>query len=228
MMVVAGFFTLCAVLSLFLLKQVSGLELQSPCGSDICLWGYHLSSFGLGISVFLKMESEHSQNGAGGAFCVSAELLRLTGEQVAALGRGQEEQMLQQDVTLTIQRRWPASSQASPSSNSSSHTRSASVRRLCVHSLHLQADVFSLALFPRCIPCIGAQEPASKGLRKSFPKASSPTGASRTRRPGLPPQLHAMLSGAISPPQGPPLPRFPFHCRPNLHFLTMHFSWVPC
>lgn len=27
MMVVAGFFTLCAVLSLFLLKQVSGLEL---------------------------------------------------------------------------------------------------------------------------------------------------------------------------------------------------------
>lgn len=86
MMVVAGFFTLCAVLSLFLLKQVSGLELQNPWGWDICSWGGHLSSFGLGISVFLK--SEHSQNGAGGAFCVSAELLGLRGEQAATLGRG--------------------------------------------------------------------------------------------------------------------------------------------
>lgn len=63
------------------------------------------------------MESERSRNGVGGAVCVSAELLRLVAEQVAALGRGQEEQLLQQGVPLTAQRRWPASSQASPSSN---------------------------------------------------------------------------------------------------------------
>ncbi|KAM3663338.1 secretory carrier-associated membrane protein 2 isoform 2-T2 [Ammospiza maritima maritima] len=53
----------------------------------------------------------------------------------------------------------------------------------------------------RCIPCIGAQEPASRGPRRSFPKASSPTGASRTQQLGQPPQLHRVLSEETNPAQ---------------------------
>lgn len=67
---------------------------------------------------------------------------------------------------------------------------------------------------PRCTPCIAARAPASKGRRRSFPKASSPTGASRTQRPGRPPRPHTELSGGISPswgaaPASPPLPPSP-------------------
>lgn len=85
---------------------------------------------------------------------------------------------------------------------------------------------------PRCIPCIGAQEPVSKGPRKSSPKASSPTGASRRPPPGPPRQPHRTRSGATSPawgggcllpsslplPSSPPPSSFSFVLFSKMHF----------
>lgn len=113
----------------------------------------------------------------------------------------------------------------------------------CVQPSHRHTLISFSPLIPRCIPCIGAQEPASKGPRRSFPKASSPTGASRTQRPGRPPRPHRALSGETNPSQetqpflgNPALPGLPpsrFLCPhlPNLRlflFLKMHFLGVPC
>lgn len=57
MMVVAGFFTLCAVLSLFLLKQVSSWETRR----NLWVRGAPAPLVPLGIRLLWKMESGHCQ-----------------------------------------------------------------------------------------------------------------------------------------------------------------------